>query len=257
MSKRQQAGLPDMALSPYLSLRQTIRPAIFAQALLAREKEQAGALVDEANQILTVSRELLKATGFVHVRAPEPSEVMRSTSHLGAQDALLDSFADAAMLWTKIIGNCMALTENLLAQGRLDEVRTLAATLTDAGEVKVGNDLRERLANAAMARYKKRLAAVHPCMNPQEIEDAIETLASAFSEIPESHGRNVWLNSFLPALAGSVLKYTSKPTDPYSPNELVYTVEDIEGGGRMSHSNIAENSLADIAALFRAAATGH
>ena len=46
------AQAPATALSPYLSLRQAVRPAIVTYTVLASEQERAGALADEAGQLL-------------------------------------------------------------------------------------------------------------------------------------------------------------------------------------------------------------
>ena len=51
------------ATSPYLSLRQAVRPAIFAHQLLAGDAERAGELAAECEELLLLTRELLKAAG--------------------------------------------------------------------------------------------------------------------------------------------------------------------------------------------------
>ena len=59
------AQAPTTALSPYLSLRQAVRPAIVTYTVLASEQERAGALAEEASQLLESTRELLEAVGLV------------------------------------------------------------------------------------------------------------------------------------------------------------------------------------------------
>jgi hypothetical protein len=58
--------------SPYLSLRQAVRPAIFAHQLLAGDAERAGKLAAECEELLLLTRDLLKAAGQARILAPEP-----------------------------------------------------------------------------------------------------------------------------------------------------------------------------------------
>ena len=51
----------DPSPSPYLSLRQAVRPAIFAHFLLAGDQERARQLAAECEDLLFLTRELLKA----------------------------------------------------------------------------------------------------------------------------------------------------------------------------------------------------
>jgi hypothetical protein len=62
--------LTKPATSPYLSLRQAVRPAIFAHQLLAGDAERAGELAAECEELLLLTRELLKAAGQARVLAP-------------------------------------------------------------------------------------------------------------------------------------------------------------------------------------------
>src|SRR5689334_17306389 len=134
MSKRQSLAQTDVALSPYLSLRQALRPAIFAHSLLLRERAQVRSLADEANLILAATHELMSKAGLGYVAVPDPRAPQGVSGGVGNQTSILDAFADAAILWTKVVGGLLALAESLFEQGCFDEVRTLAAVLDDAGE---------------------------------------------------------------------------------------------------------------------------
>ena len=60
-------------LSPYLSLRRAVRPAILAHRLLAGDPERAGKLAAECEDLLLLTRELLKAAGRARLLAgPTP-----------------------------------------------------------------------------------------------------------------------------------------------------------------------------------------
>ena len=74
MTEQERAISAAMATSPYLSLRQAVRPAILAHWLLAGDQERAGKLAAECEDLLFLTRELLKAAGRVRILAgPAPS----------------------------------------------------------------------------------------------------------------------------------------------------------------------------------------
>jgi hypothetical protein len=252
VSKKQAATLGDVSLSPYLSFRQAIRPAIFANRLLLREEERAGELAGAANQILALTRDLLMKAGLGYIASAGPGSPIRDGGGLGRLDSLLDAFADAAMMWTQIVGGCVAIADRLLGQDRVDEVEALAAVLDDAGEAGTAQELRQRLAIAAMDRYKKRLDAIHPHMKRSEVANAITALREAVSEIPQSRDRDIWLNSFLPALAKSALTYIEESEDYDEYEGITAAVIDI-ANGNLTHTNVVATSVSDIAAAFRAA----
>jgi hypothetical protein len=235
--------------SPYLSFRQAIRPAIFANAVLLREQERAGELAEAANQILTLTRDLLRKAGLGYIATAGPGAPAGDGGGLGRLDSVLEAFADAAMMWAQIVGNCLALADGLLDQGRLDEVQALAAVLEDSGESGTARQLVQRLAPAAMVMYKKRLGMIHARMKPAEIENAIDALTGALSDIPESPDRNIWLNSLLPALATSTLAYIT------SSDDVRGRVRYIASGRVLTYPNMVVNSISDIAAPFRIAAS--
>ncbi len=55
------------AASPYLALRQAVRPAILAHRLLAGDQERAGKLAAECEDLLFLTGELLKAAGRARI----------------------------------------------------------------------------------------------------------------------------------------------------------------------------------------------
>ena len=93
------ADAPATALSPYLSLREAVRPAIVTYTVLAGEQERAGVLADEATQLLEATRKLLEAVGLVHLLSPKPGEEMPGDDQTDRQARLLAAFADAGILW--------------------------------------------------------------------------------------------------------------------------------------------------------------
>jgi len=73
MTEHEQAVEPAMATSPYLSLRQAVRPAILAHYLLAGDQERAGKLAADCEDLLFLTRELLKAAGRERILAAGPA----------------------------------------------------------------------------------------------------------------------------------------------------------------------------------------
>jgi hypothetical protein len=179
------AQAPATALSPYLSLREAVRPAIVTYTVLASEQERAGALADEASQLLEATRELLQAVGLVHLLSPDPGAEMPGNDRGDRQARLLAAYADAGVLWAKVVGHSIALADGLLGQARWHDVLRLADFLDNAGETVVAVSLRERANDAIRAEYYARISAIHDKMSIQETAAAIDTLRSLPKEFPE------------------------------------------------------------------------
>ena len=123
--------------SPYLSLRRAVQPAIIAHCLLAADQERAGKLAAECEDLLFLTRELLKAAGRAQIlatergpgpgpgpgagpgpgRGPGPGPGMPDAGEVsGDRPAqLLDAYADAGLLWAKVVGSSLALAGALIA----------------------------------------------------------------------------------------------------------------------------------------------
>jgi hypothetical protein len=176
---------PATALSPYLSLRQAVRPAIVTYTVLASEQERAGALADEAGQLLEATRELLEAVGLVHLLSPEPGGEIPGNDRGDRQALLLAAYADAGMLWAKVVGSSIALADGLLGQARCHDVLRLADFLDNAGETAVAESLRGRANDAIRGEYYARINHIHGKMSREETAVAIDTLRSLPSGFPE------------------------------------------------------------------------
>ena len=154
------AQAPTTALSPYLSLRQAVRPAIVTYTVLASEQERAGALAEEASQLLESTRELLEAVGLVHLLSPDPGAEIPGNDRGDRQARLLAAYADAGVLWAKVVGHSIALADGLLSQARWHDVLRLADFLDNAGETVVADSLRERANDAIRGEYYARISAI-------------------------------------------------------------------------------------------------
>jgi hypothetical protein len=264
MSKKQSATQADTTGSPYLSFREALRPAIFAHRLLLQEgtqaaararlgKEGAGMLAQTASDILALTRDLLSKAGLGYTVSPDSRTKALAGDGLGYQGSITQAFADAAMMWSQIVGNCLLLAEELVSQGRLDEVRSLAVALADCGETGTAEELGRRLGRTIRQKYEDSLESIHGSMTPEEIDTALATLTEAISEVPQSPERDIWIMGFLPALAKSVSKYV-KPrgaSNPYSPESKARTtLENIASGGPHGH-NLAQTYASLIAGTFR------
>jgi hypothetical protein len=196
---------PATALSPYLSLRQAVRPAIVTYTVLASEQERAGALADEASQLLEATRELLEAVGLVHLLSPDPGAEIPGNEGGDRQARLLAAYADAGVLWAKVVGHSIALADGLLGQARWHDVLRLADFLDNAGETVVAESVRERANDAIRSEYYARISCIHDKMSREETAAAIDTLRSLPKEFPE---RKLEIALRLRALGASVKAVT-------------------------------------------------
>jgi hypothetical protein len=179
------ADAPTTALSPYLSLREAVRPAIVTYTVLASEQERAGALAGEADQLLETTRELLEAVGLVHLLSPDPGAQIPGNDRGDRQARLLAAYADAGVLWAKVVGHSIALADGLLGQARWHDVLRLADFLDNAGETAVADSLRGRANEAIRSEYYARISAIHDKMSREDTAAAIDTLRSLPKEFPE------------------------------------------------------------------------
>jgi len=283
----------DPSPSPYLSLRQAVRPAIFAHFLLAGDQERARQLAAECEDLLFLTRELLKAAGLADIlgagpRGAEPRGAgprgagpldagplgagslgagslgagSLGAGSLGAghgsgqldedggdrQAQLLGAYAEAGLLWAKVVGSTMALARALLDRGDRDGVRRLASFLADAGENSTAAELKIQLGKAVWDSYREPLQEISATMAPAAISRAIEALRAVLREVPEDvPDRNREVNRFLPPLAASVhaIMRDQGIDIPYSSR-----VEHIATGGVARYPDIAKLSLDEIAAEF-------
>ena len=252
--------------SPYLSLRQAVRPAIFAHFLLAEDHQRAGQLAAECEDLLFLTRELLKAAGLAGILGAEsPGAESPGAESPGAgppgagpagleedgdgrQAQLLGAYAEAGLLWAKVVGSTMALARGLLDRGDQDGVRRLAGFLADAGEDGVAAELRIQLGKAVWAAHREQLQGIGNAMPPAAVGTAIDALRAVLAGVPEDFpDRNREINRFLPPLAASVhaIMRAQEADIPYSSR-----VEHIASGGVARYPDIVKVSLDEIAAEF-------
>jgi hypothetical protein len=239
--------------SPYLSLRRAVRPAIFAHFLLAEDQERAGRLAAECEDLLFLTRELLKALGQAGILGADPSAGQdpgagRAEDGGDRQEQLLGAYAEAGLLWAKVVGSTMALARALLDRRDWDGVRRLAGFLADAGEDGAAAELRIQLGKAVWDSYREQLLQIGSRMPPAAVRTAVTALRALLIEVPEDFpDRNREINRFLPPLAASVhaIMREQKVDIPYSSR-----VEHIATGGVARYPDIVKLSLDEIAAEF-------
>jgi hypothetical protein len=232
--------------SPYLSLRQAVQPAILAHFLLAEDQERARQLAAECEDLLFLTRELLKAAGLASITGDSAAVFLEEDSD--PQARLLGAYAEAGLLWAKVVGSTIALARALLDRGDWDEVRRLASFLAGAGEGGTAADLKSQLGKAVWAAYREPLQGVSSTMPPAAVRTAIDALRAVLAEIPaDVPDRNRQVNRFLPPLAASVYAIMREQgiEIPYSSR-----VEHIAAGGVAKYPDIVELSLDEIAAEF-------
>ena len=245
MIEPERAGQP--ATSPYLSLRQAVRPAILAHSLLAADQERAGTLAAECEDLLFLTRELLKAAGRARLLGAVPAP---GTPDPGGdrQAQLLDAYAEAGLLWAKVVGSALALAGALIERGDWDDVRRLAGFLAGAGEEDAAAELRIRLGKTIWESHREQLQIISNQMPPEAIGKAVDALRAVLREVPEEYpDRNREVNCFLPPLAASIyaLMKEQEADIPYHSR-----VEHIAGGGVAKYPDIVKISLDELAAEF-------
>ncbi|MGD0242556.1 MAG: hypothetical protein ABSB59_19810 [Streptosporangiaceae bacterium] len=234
------------AASPYLALRQAVRPAILAHRLLAGDQERAGKLAAECEDLLFLTAELLKAAGRARLLGPTP--LMPNEDGVERQAELLDAYADAGLLWAKVVGSCLALAGALIERGDWDDVRALASFLASSGEESAAAELRLALANASWRIHAEQLRVISATMPPAAIGPAINALRAVLREVPEEvPDRNREVNRFLPPLAAAIgaLMKEQRVEIPYHSR-----VEHIATGGVAKYPDIVTMSLDELAAEF-------
>jgi hypothetical protein len=237
------------AASPYLALRQAVRPAILACRLLAGDQERAGKLATECEDLLFLTAELLKAAGRARLLGPGPGQAPQGPNDDGERQAqLVDAYADAGLLWAKVVGSCLALAGALIERGDWDDVRALASFLASSGEETAAAELRLVLGNAIWQRHSEQLRVISNTMPPAAIGGAISALRAVLREVPEEYpDRNREVNRFLPPLAAAVgaLMKEQQVEIPYHSR-----VEHIATGGVAKYPDIVAMSLDELAAEF-------
>jgi hypothetical protein len=250
MTTQERTIEPAMAPSVYLSLRNAVRPAIYAHFLLAEDQERAGQLAAECEDLLFLTRELLKAVGLAGILGAEPAGVGAAVDEDGGdrQAQLLGAYAEAGLLWAKVVGSTMALARALLDRGDRDAVRRLAGFLAEAGEDGAATDLKIGLGKVVWATHRESLQDITNTMPPAAIGTAIDALRAVLLEVPEDYpDRNREVNRFLAPLAASVhaIMRAQQIAIPYGSR-----LEHIAAGGVAKYPDIVKLSLDEIAAEF-------
>ena len=250
MTTQERTVEPAMAPSVYLSLRNAVRPAIYAHFLLAEDQERAGQLAAECEDLLFLTRELLKAVGLAGILGAGPAGADAAVDEDGGdrQAQLLGAYAEAGLLWAKVVGSTMALARALLDRGDRDAVRRLAGFLAEAGEDGAATELKIGLGKAVWATHRESLQDITNTMPPAAIGTAIDALRAVLLEVPEDYpDRNREVNRFLAPLAASVhaIMRAQEIAIPYGSR-----LEHIAAGGVAKYPDIVKLSLDEIAAEF-------
>ena len=260
MTEQERAADSDLATSPYLSLREAVRPAILAHWLLAGDQERAGKLAAECEDLLFLTRELLKAAGRVRILAgaaplaerPAPSAGSRLASEEGGGDRpaqLLDAYAEAGLLWAKVVGCSVALAGALIDRGEWEDVRRLADFLAGAGEESAARDLRTQLGKAVWERHREPLQGIGAAMPPSRDQGRPSRrcgpcCATFLRTSPTGTGRST---ASWPPLAAAI-HAIMKDQDIDIP--FTSRVEHIATGGVAKYPDIVKMSLDELAAEF-------
>jgi hypothetical protein len=177
MTERRSPAKPVLAVSPYLSLRQAVRPLVFAHSLLAREEGLAAELAEECAKLARLTRQTLEAAALVHLLGPEKTgEAAAAAAGASRRAELVDAYGKAAALWAEVAGCALALGDALLDREQVDDALRLADFFAAADEPAAANDLRARAKAASRRIAESRLAQIHPDMPESEIASAIDVM---------------------------------------------------------------------------------
>ena len=158
-------------------------------------------LAAECEELLDLTGELLKAAGRARILAVVPAPRMPDESGGDRQAQLCEAYADAGLLWAKVVGSSLALAGALIERDEWEDVRALAGLLAGAGEESAAAELRIRLGGAVWESHREQLRAISNNMPPAAIEPAINALRAVLREVPEEFpDRNREVNCFLPPL---------------------------------------------------------
>lgn len=213
MTKQQPTAQSAPAASPPLSLRQAVRPLIFAHALLAREQGLSSQLAKECAKLKQLTREALEAAALVHLLAPDKTG-QAGDAGSSRRSQFIDAYAKAGTAWAAVTGTAIALADALVEAGKLDDVHRLADFLEAAGEPTAAKDLRTRADAAAKPALERRLSRIHANMTESEIAAAIDALreskdgaavtfyirplVQAISKLLPAHRKEEWKPDFGP-----------------------------------------------------------
>ena len=164
------------------------------------------------------------------------------------QAQLLDAYAEAGLLWAKVVGCSVALAGALIDRGEWEDVRRLAGFLAGAGEESAAADLRIQLGKAVFETHREQLQGISNTMPPAAIPEAINALRAVLRDVPEEFpDRNREVNRFLAPLA-SAIHAIMKDQDIDIP--FTSRVEHIATGGVAKYPDIVKMSLDELAAEF-------
>jgi hypothetical protein len=211
-------GKPS-ATSPYVSLREAVRPAIFAYGILAAERERAGELAEECDNLLQLTRELLKKSALAHLLTPEPGQQIPAGADGGDRQArLLEAYADAGMLWAKVVGSCMAIASVLLERGEWTTVNHLAEVLAAAGETASANELSRQALSGPDERLRRIIGKFNDAMSEKQITKALDLLLA----VPMKSPVRSELGPALTSICRSIVRLFPEKTRAGFPNIKYY-----------------------------------
>ena len=164
------------------------------------------------------------------------------------QAQFLEAYADAGLLWAKVVGSSLALAGALIQRGDWEDVRALASFLASAGEESAAAELRIQLGGTVWETHREQLRAISNDMPAAAIEPAINALRAVLREVPEEFpDRNREVNCYLPPLASAIhaIMREQEAEIPYHSR-----VEHIATGGVAKYPDIVKTSLDELAAEF-------
>lgn len=192
MGKREPSA--QNGTTPHVTLRQAVRPVVVAHGILSNEQLAAGALAEEAANLVELTGELLRKLGRVHLLTA-PAAVTAGPPKADIADRLVEAYGSAGMAWARVLSSVTKLAELLIDEREWETAAFLARVISQTGEDAVSEHIGKILFKAQAD------IRTHPIMTADEIRDAVARLRS----LPENPERGLIINSRGVHLADSAL----------------------------------------------------
>jgi hypothetical protein len=198
------------ATAPHVTLRQAVRPVVVAHGILSSEQLAAGALAEEAKNLVDLTEELLRKLGRVHLLTASAA-VADGPPKADTADRLVEAYANAGMWWARVLSSVTRLAEVLIDEGDWATAGLLAQVISEAGETAIAQHIEEVGFRAARAAIRTHLS-----MSAAEIREAVARL----SALPRHPERESIIKSRRLHLAASALAVAQNSKIPAATNNL-------------------------------------
>lgn len=152
-------------------MRQAVRPVMMAYRILSDERLAASALAEEAQTLVTLTEDLLRRLGLVHLLTAGVARAADGTAPADRADSLVEAYARAGMSWAKVVSSVTRLAGLMIEEGDWESARRTASLLAESGERALAAHIESRLSEALVTTV-----VIHAHMTAPEIRRAVSVL---------------------------------------------------------------------------------